>query len=84
VFCTAIRSSGSRQTRVLLSFTVNFSRDIIFRIKFSASGPTADHEIIGIINDVEPRSIVQRLSRNKNSSFCYFHFRLCSPSLIEI
>src|ERR1017187_8512478 len=38
-------SSGSRQTRVLLSFTVNFSRDIMFRIKSSASSAPARQQI---------------------------------------
>ena len=52
---------AARQTRVLLSFTVNFSFDIMFRIRTSASSAlatTADHEIIGIINDVRFQTLL--------------------------
>jgi hypothetical protein len=38
-------SSGSRQTRVLLSFTVNFSFDIMFRIRTSASSALPRQQI---------------------------------------
>jgi hypothetical protein len=51
-------SSGSLQTRVFVSFTVNFSFVIMPRILTKASAAfvaTADHEVIGIINDGIPR-----------------------------
>jgi hypothetical protein len=46
---------------VLLSFTVNFSLDIMFRIATRASistSSTADHQVISIINDVRFKTLL--------------------------
>ncbi len=48
-------SRGTRQTRVLVSFTVSCSRPIIFRIAAIAlcgGAAAADHEVIGVVDDV--------------------------------